>query len=164
MYGRDAQPYSAVNCILLFHFYCHGQRYCLICFIVISIFKAQAAFLSGQLLNLHVNEWNSIWQKGRIDVKGDVTIARHNYGTLYYLLSSLPSNGNRKDWPFIGLSPGGLAHGIEGKVSYVFTKIFTCNAYSKLQKGFSTCGSRSHRGSNDLLRGGRKIQLIFDSY
>nr|KAI8741141.1 acid trehalase-like protein 1 [Biomphalaria glabrata] len=80
--------------------------------------QAQAAFLSGQLLNLHVNEWNSIWQKGRIDVKGDVTIARHNYGTLYYLLSSLPSNGNRKDWPFIGLSPGGLAHGIEGKDYY----------------------------------------------
>ncbi|CAL1536283.1 unnamed protein product [Lymnaea stagnalis] len=80
--------------------------------------KTQRQFLSGQLLANHVQGWNQIWQKGRVDVKGDITIARHNYGCFYYIFSSLPFNGNRKDWPFIGLSPGGLAHGVEGKDYY----------------------------------------------
>ncbi|CAG5116720.1 unnamed protein product [Candidula unifasciata] len=69
------------------------------------------AFEEGTLLSSHVNEWNKLWSSGRIDVEGDANIAKLNYASLYYILSSLPSNGSRKDWPFIGLSPCGLAHG-----------------------------------------------------
>ncbi|KAH9490327.1 hypothetical protein Btru_034974 [Bulinus truncatus] len=86
--------------------------------VMIEYEQAKNAFMEGVLLPMHVDEWGQIWTRGRIDVKGDTTIARQNYAALYYLLSSLPSHGNRKDWPFIGLSPGGLAHGIEGKDYY----------------------------------------------
>ncbi|KAH9490328.1 hypothetical protein Btru_034976 [Bulinus truncatus] len=72
---------------------------------------SRADFLDGTLLSGHVEEWNKIWQRGRIDVTGNVSIARLNYACLYYLLTSLPFTSNRDDWPFVGLSPGGLAHG-----------------------------------------------------
>ncbi|CAL1536284.1 unnamed protein product [Lymnaea stagnalis] len=72
---------------------------------------AQKYFQDGELLERHVSKWTNVWQRGRIDVTGDMAIARLNYACLYYILSSLPFNGGREEWPFVGLSPGGLAHG-----------------------------------------------------
>ncbi|KAK0042299.1 acid trehalase-like protein 1 isoform X1 [Biomphalaria pfeifferi] len=75
--------------------------------------QARAQFLDGTLLSSHVDGWNQMWQRGRIDIAGDITISKMNYACLYYLMSSLPLTPNRKEWPFFGLSPGGLAHGVE---------------------------------------------------
>ncbi|XP_059156328.1 protein-glucosylgalactosylhydroxylysine glucosidase-like isoform X2 [Physella acuta] len=77
--------------------------------------QALSQFAQGTLLANHVSEWTKVWTNGRIDTKGDVSVARLNYASLYYILSSLPFNGSRPDWPFIGLSPGGLAHGVAGR-------------------------------------------------
>lgn len=74
--------------------------------------KAAQALKYGTLLSSHVEEWEKIWQKGRVDIEGDLKIARITYGALYYLYSSLPFNGSDPNWPFIGMSPGGLAHGV----------------------------------------------------
>ncbi|XP_012946131.1 protein-glucosylgalactosylhydroxylysine glucosidase [Aplysia californica] len=79
--------------------------------------KAVSLFHSGNLLSTHVQEWSDVWNRGRVDVEGDVSVARLNYGAFYYIFSSLPFYDD-KSWPFIGLSPGGLAHGIEGKDYY----------------------------------------------
>ncbi|CAG5116719.1 unnamed protein product, partial [Candidula unifasciata] len=73
------------------------------------------AFENNSLLTSHVKHWSSLWQRASIDVEGDLHISRINYASLYYILSSLPWQPVRSDWPFIGLSPGGLAHGIEDR-------------------------------------------------
>ncbi|BFZ07038.1 hypothetical protein BsWGS_10077 [Bradybaena similaris] len=75
--------------------------------------SAVEAFKNNSLLTSHVQQWNSMWQRASIDVEGDLHISRINYASLYYILSSLPWAPSRSDWPFIGLSPGGLAHGAE---------------------------------------------------
>lgn len=81
------------------------------------------AFQRSRLLTDHVAEWNKMWSRASIDVEGDLHVSRINYASLYYILSSLPWVPNNKTWPFIGLSPGGLAHGAEGKVIYSFSLI-----------------------------------------
>ena len=67
------------------------------------------------LFSSHVTEWTGLWARGRVDVEGNLTLARINYASLYYITSSLPLHEDRL-WPFVGLSPGGLAHGSDGKV------------------------------------------------
>ncbi len=51
-----------------------------------------------------------LWQNGRIDVSGNLKLAKAIYGSLYYLTSSIPLV-NDPSWPYIGLSPGGLPFG-----------------------------------------------------
>ena len=51
----------------------------------------------------HVNEWESIWNSGRIDVIGNDTMASYVYASMYYTLLSI-----RDDWNF-GISPGALS-------------------------------------------------------
>ncbi|ETO15584.1 hypothetical protein RFI_21780 [Reticulomyxa filosa] len=63
----------------------------------------------GSLLDSHIQQWELIWQNGRIDMDylNDDTkiaqVAKNTYSSLYYIYSSI-----RSDWTF-GLSPGGLA-------------------------------------------------------
>ncbi|XP_013410390.1 protein-glucosylgalactosylhydroxylysine glucosidase-like, partial [Lingula anatina] len=64
----------------------------------------------NQLYSNHVTAWNEVWKKGRIDVSDNKGLAKSVYGCLYYILSSLPLKEDT-NWPFIGLSPGDLAHG-----------------------------------------------------
>jgi len=64
-----------------------------------------------ELLESHVQAWREIWNDGRIEVEGNLTLAQTISGSLYYTLSSL-----RPSWIF-GLSPGGLAtDGYDGHV------------------------------------------------
>jgi len=65
-----------------------------------------------ELLKSHVQAWNEIWNAGRIEVEGNLTLAQTISGSLYYTLSSL-----RPSWIF-GLSPGGLA--TDGYNGHVF--------------------------------------------
>ena len=65
---------------------------------------------SDGLLPSHVESWAKQWRQGRIDVSGNLRLAQAIYGSLYYLLSSVPTHNN-DSWPYIGLSPGGLPFG-----------------------------------------------------
>ncbi|XP_071079962.1 protein-glucosylgalactosylhydroxylysine glucosidase-like [Haliotis cracherodii] len=76
--------------------------------------QAMALMSNGTLYSSHVAAWGDLWEKGRVDVEGNLTLARINYACLYYLTSSLPLKEDAA-WPFVGLSPGGLAHGARGK-------------------------------------------------
>ena len=67
-------------------------------------------------MSSHVAEWTKVWNKGRIDVKGNVDLARLNHACMYYLFSSLPFQQPDASRPFFGLSPNGLAHGEGGEV------------------------------------------------
>lgn len=67
-------------------------------------------FLNGILESSHTQAWeNKIWRKGRIDVGGNKNMSRINYAAMYYLLSEVPDEVGYE--PFVGISPGGLAHG-----------------------------------------------------
>jgi trehalose/maltose hydrolase-like predicted phosphorylase len=37
----------------------------------------------------HSDAWRSIWQDGRVDIKGDAEIAKVAYGAYYYIISSI---------------------------------------------------------------------------
>jgi len=65
---------------------------------------------SGQLRRLHTDAWSSLWHHGRIDVDGDLQLARTLSASQYYILSSVPDSDDPR-WPFVGLSPSGLAWG-----------------------------------------------------
>lgn len=70
------------------------------------------------LFSSHVSTWNDLWNKGRIDLEGNTTLALITYASFYYLLSSLPLQQDA-NWQFCGLAPGGLAHGGSNKVNLV---------------------------------------------
>lgn len=65
------------------------------------------------VLSSHTEAWAQVWQDGRIEIGGNVKLAKLMYGCLYYLLSSLPivQGTNSPVGQFYGLSPGGLAYG-----------------------------------------------------
>ena len=65
---------------------------------------------SSRLRRLHAEAWLRRWQEGRIDVAGNLPLARAIYGSYYYLLINIPWEQD-PDWPFVGLSPCGLAWG-----------------------------------------------------
>lgn len=63
------------------------------------------------LLGSHVKAWKQLWDAGRIEVEGNLTLAQTVSGSLYYTLSSLRTSR------VFGLSPGGLAtDGYDGHV------------------------------------------------
>jgi trehalose/maltose hydrolase-like predicted phosphorylase len=64
----------------------------------------------GNLRTEHTKQWIATWNNGSIEVEGNSTIARAVIGSQYYIFSSLPSTEDTS-WPFIGLSPSGLAWG-----------------------------------------------------
>jgi len=67
---------------------------------------------SEQLRKLHTDAWTSLWHRGVIEVDGNLQLARTLSAGQYYILSSVP-DADDPDWPFIGLSPSGLAWGDE---------------------------------------------------
>ena len=68
--------------------------------------------------------WAQVWNRGRVDVVGNVQIARAVYGSWYYILSSMPVTPHTGGYStpeeeFVGLSPTGLPYGDEDDVSAV---------------------------------------------
>ncbi len=58
----------------------------------------------------------SFLSSGHIDVDNNLPLAKAIYGSMYYIMSSLPplNYTNKYPFQFYGLSPGGLAHGALG--------------------------------------------------
>ncbi len=74
---------------------------------------------SDDLLQPHVDNWEEVWQSGDIDVGGNLALDKVVKGSFYYLYSSLPSHhSNLPNNQFYGLSPGGLANGVNGSDYY----------------------------------------------
>ncbi|GAM22451.1 hypothetical protein SAMD00019534_056260 [Acytostelium subglobosum LB1] len=74
-----------------------------------AIYK-QAYSATDSLLNTHINAWSGIWES-RIEIGGNIDLARTVNASLYYTLSSV-----RQDWPW-SISPGGLSsNGYNGHV------------------------------------------------
>ncbi|KAH3854241.1 protein-glucosylgalactosylhydroxylysine glucosidase-like [Dreissena polymorpha] len=65
--------------------------------------------LDGTLQTSHVSAWRHVWDAGRIDVNGNVTLASTVNSALYYIISSMPLTPDPL-WEFNGLSPADLAH------------------------------------------------------
>lgn len=66
------------------------------------------------VLQEHVQAWEAVWDNGVIQVEGNTQLAKVVYGSLYYILSSLPvttTKTHTTNEQFYGLSPGGLAYG-----------------------------------------------------
>lgn len=88
---------------------------------------AYVAYMNGSLETSHVNAWFKSWKEGRIDITGNISLARTTYASYYYILSSvLPPDPEIlvKPWPFVGLSPGDLAHGALGRVIVILFTSF----------------------------------------
>jgi len=62
---------------------------------------------NDELFTSHVRAWTSLWSRGRVDVVGDLSVARAAYASWYYILSSIPLNYQPQ---FTGVSPCGLSH------------------------------------------------------
>ncbi|XP_052787604.1 protein-glucosylgalactosylhydroxylysine glucosidase-like [Mya arenaria] len=78
--------------------------------------KGRSLYLEGTLRSSHVTKWHEVWDTGRIDVIGNVTLASSVYSALYYITSAMPLQEDTV-WPFVGLSPADLAHnGYNGHV------------------------------------------------
>ncbi|XP_072035583.1 protein-glucosylgalactosylhydroxylysine glucosidase-like [Amphiura filiformis] len=74
----------------------------------------------GTLTSMHTAAWKDKWSKGHIDVDNNLPLAKAIYGSMYYIMSSLPPLNYTENYPFqfYGLSPGGLAHGA-GNADYM---------------------------------------------
>jgi len=66
----------------------------------------------GQLRKLHTDAWTSLWHRGMIEVNAGLQLARTVSASQYYIFSSMP-DADDLYWPFVGLSPCGLAWGDE---------------------------------------------------
>ncbi|XP_070540415.1 protein-glucosylgalactosylhydroxylysine glucosidase-like [Ptychodera flava] len=64
------------------------------------------------LFDSHMQMWEKRWHDGGIEVD-DLALGKYIYGSMYYILSSLPSlyPTNQPKNQFFGLSPGSLANG-----------------------------------------------------
>ena len=80
-----------------------------------SKFAGKVRLRQGTLFSSHADEWEALWQRGRVDVTGNITMALTTNAALYYLLTALPLQAD-STWPFVGMAPGGLAHGDGSKV------------------------------------------------
>ncbi|KAK7104585.1 protein-glucosylgalactosylhydroxylysine glucosidase-like [Littorina saxatilis] len=76
--------------------------------------EGQKRLKEGTLFSSHIALWESLWEQGRLDLMGNVSMAISTNAALYYLYSALPLKPD-VTWPFVGMSPGGLAHGGAGK-------------------------------------------------
>jgi len=71
--------------------------------------------------------WSSLWSRGRVDVSGDLSLARAAYAAWYYLLSSLPLSYQTQ---FVGVSPGGLPLSSTQVINYSTLPTGTIYIYS----------------------------------
>ncbi|XP_025031591.1 protein-glucosylgalactosylhydroxylysine glucosidase isoform X3 [Python bivittatus] len=69
---------------------------------------------SGSLHLSHVQAWAALWEGCCVDVEGPLPFSQAIYGCLYYLLSAIPPLGSA-NFPFSGISPGGLSNGTSGE-------------------------------------------------
>ncbi|NXX48698.1 PGGHG glucosidase, partial [Tricholaema leucomelas] len=69
---------------------------------------------AGSLHSSHVHAWAALWRGCCIDLEGPLPLRQALYGCLYYLLSSIPPQGN-SGFLFHGISPGGLSNGTQGE-------------------------------------------------
>ena len=75
-----------------------------------SFYLGEAMFRNHTLEETHVAGWAEVWDSGRMDLEGNVTLASSVYSALYYILSAMQTV-EETTWPFIGLSPEDLGHG-----------------------------------------------------
>lgn len=77
---------------------------------------ATKAYITGKtsmkLYDWHVKGWLDLWSHGRIEIEGNLPIARAAAASLYNILTSLPEREDPLQ-SFIGLSPCGLSWGDE---------------------------------------------------
>lgn len=67
---------------------------------------------ANQLTESHVDAWLGFWNDvgGRVEIKGNCSLAQTVHASFYYILSSLPSGEDNDSWPFFQIGPGGLPH------------------------------------------------------
>ena len=69
-----------------------------------------------ELLKNHTDLWMKKWNKGRVELTGNLPAQKAIYGSLYYLYSSLPAmETNQPNNQFYSLSPGSLSYGAMGR-------------------------------------------------
>ena len=72
-----------------------------------------------ELLKKHTDLWMKKWNKGRVELTGNLPAQKAIYGSLYYLYSSLPAmETNQPNNQFYSLSPGSLSYGAPKKDYY----------------------------------------------
>jgi len=71
---------------------------------------------------MHVDAWTSLWRRGTMEVDSDLHLARAVSASQYYILSSVPDVDDPR-WPFIGLSPSGLAWGDDQVITQQHTQL-----------------------------------------
>lgn len=71
-----------------------------------------------KLYDWHVKGWLDLWSHGRIEIEGNLPIARAAAASLYNILTSLPEREDPLQ-SFIGLSPCGLSWGDEEVSSHL---------------------------------------------
>uniref|UniRef100_A0A8D2IL37 Protein-glucosylgalactosylhydroxylysine glucosidase n=2 Tax=Varanus komodoensis TaxID=61221 RepID=A0A8D2IL37_VARKO len=69
---------------------------------------------SGSLYPSHTQAWATLWEGCHVEADGPLPLRQAIYGCLYYLLSAIPPPGS-SDFPFSGISPGGLSNGTCGE-------------------------------------------------
>uniref|UniRef100_A0ABM5F8B9 Protein-glucosylgalactosylhydroxylysine glucosidase n=1 Tax=Pogona vitticeps TaxID=103695 RepID=A0ABM5F8B9_9SAUR len=69
---------------------------------------------SGSLYLSHTQSWAALWEGCCVAVEGPLSFSQAIYGCLYYLLSAIPPVG-ASEFPFSGMSPGGLSNGTCGE-------------------------------------------------
>lgn len=64
------------------------------------------------IFNRHTAAWNEHWERFGISVTGNRALNQIIYGSMFYLISNLPSEEtNQPKEPFYGLSPSGIGKG-----------------------------------------------------
>ncbi|XP_066467270.1 protein-glucosylgalactosylhydroxylysine glucosidase isoform X1 [Tiliqua scincoides] len=76
--------------------------------------EGMALICSGSLYLSHTQAWAELWGGSSVEVDGPPSLRQAIYGCLYYLLSAIPPLASY-DFPFSGISPGGLSNGTQGE-------------------------------------------------
>nr|XP_009936902.1 PREDICTED: acid trehalase-like protein 1 [Opisthocomus hoazin] len=69
---------------------------------------------AGSLHSSHVHAWAALWRGCCVELDGPLAFRQALCGCLYYLLSTIPPQGN-PGVLFHGISPGGLSNGTRGE-------------------------------------------------
>ncbi|XP_074653505.1 protein-glucosylgalactosylhydroxylysine glucosidase-like [Tubulanus polymorphus] len=82
----------------------------------ISMYRQGQELLANNdvLMKQHVLAWFDLWNTGRITLDGNLQLSQGIFSSYYNLLSALPVKDDEQ-WPYVGLSPTGLAYGDTAK-------------------------------------------------